>query len=160
MKPCRKFARVRFRAIGALAAVTLLPAVAAAGSPEIDRGRYLTIIGGCNDCHTAGYAVAAGKVPEKDWLMGDTLGWRGPWGTTYPTNLRLYMAKLSRDEWIHLAKHLETRPPMPWFNLRAMTEADLGAIYALVRSLGPAGNPAPDFLPPDKTPPAPFIQMP
>ena len=47
MKPCRKFARVRFRAIGALAALTLLPAVAAAGSPEIDRGRYLAIIGGC-----------------------------------------------------------------------------------------------------------------
>jgi len=23
---------------------------------QIDRGRYMTIVGGCNDCHTAGFA--------------------------------------------------------------------------------------------------------
>jgi mono/diheme cytochrome c family protein len=133
---------------------------AGAGSADIERGRYIAIIGGCNDCHTAGYASAAGKVPEKDWLMGDTLGWRGPWGTTYPTNLRLYMAKLSESDWLTLAKHLEARPPMPWFTLQRMTESDLRAIYRFVRSLGPAGVPAPSYLPPDKTPPQPYIQVP
>ena len=29
---------------------------------------------------------------------------------------------------------------MPWFNLRAMTDADLKAVYAFVRSLGAAGR--------------------
>lgn len=58
---------------------------------EVERGRYLAKVTGCNDCHTAGYARAGGKVPESQWLMGDSLGWRGPWGTTYPANLRLYM---------------------------------------------------------------------
>lgn len=140
--------------------ISLLPAAAAASSPEVERGRYLTIIGGCNDCHTAGYAPAAGKVPEKDWLTGDVLGWRGPWGTTYPSNLRLFMAKLSEKEWVTLAKHLETRPPMPWFTLQKMTDLDLRAIYKFVRSLGPAGSPAPAYLPPDKTPPQPYIQVP
>jgi hypothetical protein len=120
----------------------------------------VTIIGGCNDCHTAGYASAAGKVPEKDWLMGDSLGWRGPWGTTYAINLRLYMAELSEQDWLARAKHLETRPPMPWFTLQRMTESDLRAIYRFVRSLGPAGVPAPSYLPPDKTPPQPYIQVP
>jgi len=61
------------------------------GSKSLDRGRYLVKIAGCNDCHTAGYAETAGKVPEKQWLTGDQLGWRGPWGTTYAANLRLYM---------------------------------------------------------------------
>ncbi len=59
--------------------------------PQVERGRYLIQIAGCNDCHTANYAPSGGKVPEKEWLTGDALGWRGPWGTTYPTNLRLYM---------------------------------------------------------------------
>jgi mono/diheme cytochrome c family protein len=138
----------------------LIPAASDARSPDIERGRYVTIIGGCNDCHTAGYASAAGKVPEKDWLMGDSLGWHGPWGTTYAINLRLYMAELSEQDWLTRAKHLETRPPMPWFTLQRMTESDLRAIYRFVRSLGPAGVPAPSYLPPDKTPPKPYIQVP
>src|SRR5688572_14743607 len=50
----------------------------------IDRGRYLVQVSGCNDCHTRGYAEKAGKIDEKDWLLGDVLGWQGPWGTTYP----------------------------------------------------------------------------
>lgn len=55
----------------------------------IVRGRYLVKTSGCNDCHTPGYTASGGKVDEKLWLTGDTLGWNGPWGTTYPTNLRL-----------------------------------------------------------------------
>ena len=47
-----------------------------------DHARYIIKIAGCNDCHTTGYAEAAGKIPEKDWLKGDAMGWRGPWGTT------------------------------------------------------------------------------
>ena len=160
-EPHRKpFRAGRLGPAAAALLISLVPATAAASSPEVERGRYLTIIGGCNDCHTAGYAPAAGKVPEKDWLTGDTLGWRGPWGTTYPSNLRLFMAKLSEKEWVTLAKHLETRPPMPWFTLQQMTDGDLRAIYKFVRSLGPAGSPAPDYLPPDKTPPQPYIQVP
>ncbi|MEK6586726.1 MAG: cytochrome c precursor, partial [Nitrospirota bacterium] len=44
-----------------------------------ERARYVIKIAGCNDCHTTGYAEAAGKIPEKDWLKGDAMGWRGPW---------------------------------------------------------------------------------
>lgn len=160
-EPHRKPSRAGRLGLTAVAGLALLlPVAAGAASTEIERGRYLTIIGGCNDCHTAGYASAVGKVPEKDWLTGDVLGWRGPWGTTYPANLRLFMAKLSEKEWVTLAKHLETRPPMPWFTLQKMTDGDLRAIYKFVRSLGPAGNPAPAYLPPDKTPPQPYIQVP
>ena len=37
---------------------------------------------------------------------------------------------------------------MPWFTLHDMTETDLRAFYRYVRSLGPAGNPAPAYVPP------------
>jgi hypothetical protein len=40
------------------------------------------------------------------------------------------------------------RPPMPWFNLRAMHDADLVAIHRYLRSLGPRGEPAPAYVPP------------
>jgi hypothetical protein len=26
--------------------------------------------------------MTGGNIPESQWLMGDKLGWRGPWGTT------------------------------------------------------------------------------
>jgi hypothetical protein len=49
---------------------------------------------------------------------------------------------------------------MPWFNVRDMTTRDLRALYRYVRHLGPAGKPAPAYVPPDKTPPPPFVQFP
>ncbi len=125
-----------------------------------DRGRYLVVIAGCNDCHTAGYADAAGKIPEQDWLTGDRTGWRGPWGTTYAANLRLYMQHLSEEQWLTIARAAEFRPPMPWYILREMTEQDLRAIYRFIRNLGPAGEAAPVYLPPDREPPQPYIVFP
>jgi mono/diheme cytochrome c family protein len=128
--------------------------------PSVARGRYVVGIAGCNDCHTPNYAPSGGKVAESEWLTGDALGWRGPWGTTYAPNLRLYMPGLTEEQWVKKAKTLTTRPPMPWFNLHHMSEADLRAIYRYVRHLGPAGKPAPDYVPPDKTPAMPYVQFP
>jgi mono/diheme cytochrome c family protein len=136
------------------------PVITKSDLQPIQRGRYLVKIAGCNDCHTPGYAEAGGKVPESQWLIGDKLGWSGPWGTTYATNLRLYMQGFSEAEWVKTAKTMKTRPPMPWFVLRDMTEGDLRAIYRYVVSLGPAGEPAPAYLPPGKQPPQPYVQFP
>lgn len=79
---------------------------------------------------------SGGKVPESQWLIGDALGWRGPWGTTYPTNLRLYMQDLSEEQWVKKGKTLTARPPMPWFNVRDMTRSDLRA-FARPDARGP-----------------------
>jgi hypothetical protein len=67
---------------------------------------------------------------------------------------------VSEAEWVKTAKTLKTRPPMPWFNLHRMSERDLRAIYRYVKHLGPAGKPAPDYVPPDKTPSGPYVQFP
>jgi mono/diheme cytochrome c family protein len=126
----------------------------------VERGRYLSRIGGCNDCHTPGYLLNEGKVPEALWLTGDSFGWRGPWGTTYATNLRLSFANLTEEEWLVMAKNLKAKPPMPWFTLNDMHDEDLRAIYHFVRHLGPGGKEAPAYLPPDQEPSPPYALFP
>src|SRR5579863_616706 len=69
------------------------------GSP-VAAGEYLVGIGGCNDCHTEGWNRAPGQVPPAQRLAGSAVGWTGPWGTSYPTNLRLLMQKLTADGWV------------------------------------------------------------
>jgi mono/diheme cytochrome c family protein len=126
-----------------------------------ERGRYMVLTGHCNNCHTAGYAQREGNVPEKDWLMGSgAQGWRGPWGTTYASNLRINVHAMSEGDWVRHIKDLKARPPMPWWSTKATTEDDLRAMYRYIRQLGPAGDPAQPFLPPDKEPKPPFIQYP
>ena len=132
-----------------------------AKSPDaksIERGRYVVKIGGCNDCHTAGYVQAGGKVPEKEWLTGDQLGWRGPWGTTYAINLRLYALR-SEQRFVAAMKKLKTRPPMPWYNVRAMDESDLQSLYQYIKSLGDVGKQAPFFRNPGEELTTPYIQL-
>jgi hypothetical protein len=67
---------------------------------------------------------------------------------------------LTEDAWVKRAKTLETRPPMPWFNIRAMTEPDQRALYQYVKSLGQSGTKSPEFLSSDKAPKQPYIQWP
>lgn len=156
MKPfCGKFAALT--AISTLCALLALPPEAAADGASVERGRYIARTAGCNDCHTAGYLPEAGKVPEAQWLLGDRLGWRGDWGTTYASNLRISMGRMSEEQWIEFARTAELRPPMPWFNLRAMNDDDLRSIYRFTRSLGASGEPAPGYLPPGVEPQGPYV---
>jgi len=137
------------------------PRQSAPASQTIERGRYIVEIGGCNDCHTAGYAEAGGKAAETERLKGDALGYRGPWGTTYPTNLRMSLSKLTEDQWVNYGKKLMTRPPMPWFNVQAMTDADLRAVYQYIKAMpGGLGTAAPAFVPAGQAPKQPYIQWP
>jgi mono/diheme cytochrome c family protein len=128
----------------------------ATGMSKVERGRYVVRTSGCNDCHTAHYPERAGDVPEREWLTGLPVGFQGPWGTTYPANLRLLLGTMTEQQWIARARQ-PMRPPMPWFSLRDMSDDDLRAIYAYVRSLGPAGTPAPAYAAPDQKVDTPYI---
>ncbi len=127
---------------------------------QVDRGRYLSMTSGCNDCHTPGYLLSEGKVAENLWLTGDRLGWRGPWGTTYAPNLRLFVKGMTEEQWVAIARTLKTRPPMPWFNLNKMHAEDLKALYQFIRYLGPGGEAAPAYVPPDQEPKTPYALFP
>lgn len=151
-------------AAGAFAATlvaTLASSPVTAGPKEdsIARGRYLVQTAACNDCHTPGYMEHAGDVPESQWLTGDHIGWRGPWGTTYPPNLRLYFQRTGAGAFIADVRSGRMRPPMPWFNLARMTDEDLRAIRDYVRSLGAAGAPAPGYVPPGQEPPTVYFDF-
>ena len=123
---------------------------------SIDRGRYLVRIGGCNDCHTAGYPEKAGAIPESEWLVGHGVGFHGPWGTTYPSNLRQMLNAMTEAEWIKRARQ-PMRPPMPWFALRDMNDQDLRDIHRYVKSIGSKGEPAPAYLAPGVMPKTPYF---
>lgn len=145
---------------GIAVATPTVAADSAADRKMVERGRYIVTISGCNDCHTPGYAMNNGKVPESEWLTGDQLGWRGPWGTTYATNLRKAIAPLSEADWLKFARNANFRPPMPSPSLRNMSDGDLRAVYRFVRSLGPGGGDAPAYVPPERSPSGPVVMFP
>jgi mono/diheme cytochrome c family protein len=142
--------------LGVLGSTSVL--AASASDKILARGRYLVATTGCNDCHTPHYPESGGKIPQKQWLVGSPVGFQGPWGTTYPANLRLIMHKMTEKQWMAVARK-PLRPPMPWFSLREMTNADLRAIYAFIHSLGPAGKPAPNYAPPGVAVNTPYIEF-
>jgi hypothetical protein len=130
---------------------------AISGGSELARGEYLVTIAGCNDCHTVGWNQAPGQVPVARRLTGNPVGWHGPWGTSYAVNLRLLVSRMTADAWVTYIGGMQSRPPMPWFNMKSMAESDLRAMYAYIHSLGPAGEATPEPLPPGEVPKTPYL---
>lgn len=129
------------------------------GGTDVEQGRYLVIVGGCNDCHTDGYLPTNGDVPEAQWLLGSPVGFRGPWGTTYASNLRLLVGTYTEDQWVDLLHTRTSLPPMPWMNINQMAEADMRALYRYIGSLGAAGEIMPLAVPPDEDPTTPYVSL-
>lgn len=131
-----------------------------AATSQIDAGRYLVKIGGCNDCHTPGFAMTNGASPaEADWLTGDSVGFSGPWGVSYPANLRQSVQNMEEEQFLEMARAGKGRPPMPWPSLMAMSDKDLKSIYAYIKPLGPKGETAPAALSPGVEPDRPHIRF-
>jgi mono/diheme cytochrome c family protein len=151
----------RFCCVWVLAA--LLPLFAIASPPASHRairhGESLVGYGGCNDCHTPGWGEHGGRAPKALLLTGGGFNFQGPWGTTYPVNLRLYVQKMTIREWVKKMRTLKTRPPMPWWSFRYLSDRDLADMYAYIRSLGPAGTPAHDWVPPGQPAPPPYMKL-
>jgi mono/diheme cytochrome c family protein len=157
----------------------------------VERGRYLVIVAGCNDCHTP---IKMGpKGPEPDfsrmlsghpesfklppapaaqgpWLWSGAAtntAFAGPWGVSYATNLTpddntgigiwtedIFVKTLRTGRHWGVARPI--LPPMPWQNYAQMTDGDLKAIYAFLRSIPPVRNRVPDAVvaPPPAAPAA------
>jgi mono/diheme cytochrome c family protein len=141
-----------------LAPPLAMSATAGRADPLVARGQYLAATSGCHDCHTEGYAEAAGGVPATRWLTGTSVGFKGPWGVSYPSNLRLTVQKMNEAQWLAFAR-VPRLPPMPWFALRDMTDEDLRALYRFMRSIGPAGVPAPVPAAPGVEVKTPYVTM-
>ena len=102
-----------------------------------------------------------GEAPSQ-WgalVNGDLTAWLGPWGVSYTANLTPDKATglggWTAEQFIktvrtgkHLGVGRPLSPPMPWYNLASLSDADLKAIFAYLRSLKPISNPVPPPVPP------------
>jgi hypothetical protein len=73
--------------------------------------------------------------------------------------LRLVVERLSEDGFLLIAKSTKFTPPMPWYNLRKMTDDDLRSLYRYVKSLGEPGELGPTFVPPGTRVNTPYIVL-
>ena len=48
---------------------------------------------------------------------------------------------------------------MPSWTFRYLSDKDLADMYAYIRSLGPGGQPAHDYVPPGQEAPAPYLKL-
>lgn len=122
----------------------------------IARGKYLSIVGGCNDCHTPG--TFYGMPDTTRMLSGSELGWQGPWGVSYPRNLTPDMetglGTWTEDDIVQTLRTGKKKdgspllPPMPWPMYSQMTDEDLHALAAYLKSIPPVKHKAPDIVPP------------
>lgn len=135
---------------------------------RVERGRYLSIIAACNDCHTPGTFYGA---PDYDrTLSGSELGWIGPWGVSFPRNLTPDV-ETGIGSWTErqIVDALRTGmrpdgsvllPPMPWPMYTALSDEDAFAIAAYLKSLAPVKHRTPDAVPPGVAYDGPVLRFP
>jgi mono/diheme cytochrome c family protein len=117
--------------------------------------------------HQAGTKVPeipAGVLGPGKWMaLGspDLTAWAGPWGVSFAANLTpdpgtgigAWTEQMFMDA-IRKGKHLGTGrpilPPMPWPAFAKMTDDDLKAVFAYLKSLKPIANKVPEPIPPAK----------
>jgi hypothetical protein len=85
--------------------------------------------------------------------------WAGPWGTSFGRNLtpdvttgigswteEMFIQTIRDGK--HQGVGRPLLPPMPWQMYRQMTDDDLKAVFAFLRSLPPVQNAVPEPVPP------------
>ena len=140
----------------------------AAAKGLVERGRYLAITMGCNDCHTPGFLF--GGPDFKREMSGSDVGWRGPWGTTFARNLtpdhETGLGSWTADEIANALRSGVRKdgtvllPPMPWQNTSQLNEPDMRALVAYLRSLPAVKHAVPKPQPPGGEYAGPVIAFP
>jgi len=168
--------------------VSLLAGCTAKGpapSP-VERGKYLVMVAGCNDCHSPKIFTPAGPIPDTTKLLSghpsssplpeipkgvlgptqwgaittnDLTAWLGPWGVSFAYNLTpdlktgiggwpedMFIQTLRKGKFMGMSRDI--LPPMPWQTIGQMSDDDLKAIFAYLKSLPPIENKIPEPIPP------------
>jgi len=130
--------------------------------PEPDRSRLLS-------GHPESLQMPpAPKLPAGPWMWtgaATNTAFAGPWGVSYAANLtpdRLTGIGIWNEEvfikTIRTGRHWGVArpilPPMPWQNVRGLTDDDLAAVFAYLHSLHPIHNQVPDAIVAPPPPPA------
>jgi mono/diheme cytochrome c family protein len=129
-----------------VAAAAALPAPVRAADPQIERGKYLATMGGCNDCHTPGYFF--GKPDMAQFLGGSDVAFEIPGlgafvGANITPDVDTGIGSWSTEQ-IVAALQTGQRPDgrmlapiMPWHALAYLTKSDATAIAAFLKSIPP-----------------------
>jgi mono/diheme cytochrome c family protein len=148
-------------AISAIVGTLVASHGAVAQTSQINRGKYLVSLGGCNDCHTPGYFL--GKPDMARFLGGSEVGFEIPGqGVFYGPNLTpdsvTGLGKWSARE-IVTAITTGKRPDgrvlariMPWHEFANLTPEDSAAIADYLKSLPPVNNKVPGPFGPKEKP--------
>jgi len=132
-----------------------------AGEAEIARGRYLVTIAGCSDCHTPGALLGAPDM--KRYLGGSNVGFSIPGQGVFVGQNLTPDKETGLGDWtaeqIATAIRKGKRPDgselsgaMPSAELSHLTDADVSAVVAFLRSLPPVRNKVADYKPSEIVP--------
>ena len=170
-----RFAGAAF-VLAAIVAVGLTPSCATKGTQQtavanvdpIARGKYLTTVMSCVDCHTPGTFYGAPDTMRR--LSGSDLGWVGPWGVVHARNLTPDSATgigtWTTDQIVTALRTGNTpdgtqlAPIMPWLNFTNLREDDAQAIAAYLKSIPPVTHKNLDRIPPGQKPTGALIFFP
>ena len=104
------------------------------------------------------------KLENSPWFAATAgmTAWAGPWGVSYAANLtpdqntglgiwteEMFVKALRTGK--HMSAGRDILPPMPWQNLARMTDADLKALFAYLRSVPAIENRVPEPMGPAGT---------
>jgi mono/diheme cytochrome c family protein len=144
-----------------VALLGLPPGVGNAADEQVERGKYLVVLGGCTDCHTPGYLL--GKPDPNRYLGGSEVGFEIPGlGVFHGPNLtpdkETGLGNWTSEEIVtalQTGKRPDGRilaPIMPWKALANLTKDDVTAIVAYLKSLPPVKNKVPGPFGPNEKP--------
>ena len=145
----------------------------AADSPQVKRGKHLVDTLDCNGCHTPFKMGPNGPEPDMTIMLSghpEKLAMppppklEGPWvwvgaGTNTafggPSDTETGIGKWREADFVqaiktgkHLGVGRPILPPMPWPAYRNLSDADLKAMFAFLKSVPPIKNRVPDAAPP------------
>ncbi len=97
-------------------------------------------------------------------VTNDLTAWVGPWGTSYAANLtpdntglgnwsyQQFETALRNGKFMGSPNGRQLLPPMPWQELSQMTDGEMHAIFAYLKSIKPVHNVVPAAQPPVSAP--------
>ena len=154
------------RSLGVAAAIggafaSQVPVPANAGSPAVERGKYLVNLAGCNDCHTPGYFL--GKPDMSRYLGGSEVGFELPGLGVFHGPHLTPDKETGLGGWtdaqivaaLQTGKRPDGRelaPIMPWHAFAKLTRQDVDAIVAFLRSIPAVKNKVAGPFGPSETP--------
>jgi len=121
--------------------------------PEPDMARMLS-------GHPENVKVTKPFKPQGDYIAGVNgtgTAWSGPWGISYTQNItpdqntgigiwteEMFVKAIRTGKHMGQDSSRDILPPMPWQAFKNLSDADLKAIYAYLRTIPPITNHVPD----------------